>query len=618
MQIRRTTGFLVLSLMTAFFLAACGGGGDSGGGGAKTPVTTTLAALPITTDNATINGAVNPNGDNTVAWFEWGTNSGLSPFNKTPDQTLGSGTADIPVTSKLTGLTSGTTYYFRVAASNPAGTVKGTIVSFVTAAPNTPPAVQTLAHDNLSISGATLHGSVIPNGLATNAYFEWGTDNTFVTPNVTPSQAMGSDLASHQISANLTGLTTGTKYYFRVVATNSAGTSKGAPASFTTNTLSPTVQTNPATSVTTNGAVLNGDVNPNGLATTYHFEWGTDNTFTTFNATPVLSAGTGISSAPVTASISGLTLGTKYYFRITANNSAGDSTGTIRNFTTVNPPPTANAGPDQTVYMLGAFGRTEVTLDGSGSTDGGGGTLTYLWTPPAGVTLSDPTAAKPTFTAPVITYPPDAAENLQFSLIVTSSRGPVSVQDNVSITVKWAFLDDFSVNSISTYTVTKTWGVLGTFTYHTDAASVTTGASNGLMFEHGFGLIDTGLLPIRAFEGVFALNYTRTATHAPGGGIEIRIGEDFNNCYVISPLNGWVAKRFNGSTVDNVAFNPTITTGTGYFIKIVFTPDLTTVEAFGQTISLSADPTPVPVEKFFITTVEQDAYYDNITLDEVY
>ena len=377
--------------------------------------------------------------------------------------------------------------------------------------------------------------------------------------------------------------------------------------------------TDPASPVGTDNALLKGTVNPNGLPTTYHFEWGTDNTFTTDN-TAILSAGSGTTSTPETASISGLALGTTYYFRITASNSAGTSTGTIRNFTTVNPLPIANAGPDQSVYMLDAFGRTVVTLDGSGSADGGGGTLTYLWTQTAGttVTLSDPTAIAPTFTAPVVTYPPNADDNVVFSLTVTSSRGPASVADNVTVNVKWAFLDDFSTDSISTYTLTNTWGVDGTFTYHTDVASVITGASNGLMFEHGFGLVDTDLLPIRTFQGVFALNYTPTTTFSPGGGIEIRIGENFENCYVISPLNGYVQKWFNGVMVDSAEFTPTVSTGTDYFIKIAFTPDITTIEAFGVTVSMSADSTPVPVEKFYITTVEQNAYFDNITLDVVY
>ncbi len=64
-----------------------------------------------------------------------------------------------------------------------------------------------------------------------------------------------------------------------------------------------------------------------------------------------------------------------------------------------NAAPTANAGPDQNVNT-----GSVVTLDGSGSSDANNDTLTYTWTivnKPSGssVTISDPSSAKPTFTA---------------------------------------------------------------------------------------------------------------------------------------------------------------------------------------------------------------------------
>jgi len=60
--------------------------------------------------------------------------------------------------------------------------------------------------------------------------------------------------------------------------------------------------------------------------------------------------------------------------------------------------PIADAGANQTVNE----GAT-VTLDGSASTNGGSGTVTYLWTPPTGITLSSNTIVNPTFTAPAQT-----------------------------------------------------------------------------------------------------------------------------------------------------------------------------------------------------------------------
>jgi hypothetical protein len=82
----------------------------------------------------------------------------------------------------------------------------------------------------------------------------------------------------------------------------------------------------------------------------------------------------------------------------------------------------AQAGPDQTV----SAGQT-VTLDGSASI----AAQTFSWTSPAGITLSDPTSAKPTFTAPDASTGP-----LTFTLTVNGPGGPSSA--TVTITVNAA------------------------------------------------------------------------------------------------------------------------------------------------------------------------------------
>ncbi len=114
------------------------------------------------------------------------------------------------------------------------------------------PTVATDPATSVTTTGGVLNGSVNPNGLATNGWFEWGTDPGLLTFSVTPSQSVGSGTTSQAVAATLSGLASGTTYYFRVAASNSAGPSKGSIASFSTTAaaVAPTVATNPATSVT--------------------------------------------------------------------------------------------------------------------------------------------------------------------------------------------------------------------------------------------------------------------------------------------------------------------------------------------------------------------------------
>jgi len=96
------------------------------------------------------------------------------------------------------------------------------------------------------------------------------------------------------------------------------------------------------------------------------------------------------------------------------------------------PPPTADAGPDQTV----ASGAT-VTLDVAG-TSGMAQPFTYVWrqidTSGSTVDLSNINAAQPTFIAPALGVN-DGVVTLEFSLEVTNSNGDISTADTVSITV---------------------------------------------------------------------------------------------------------------------------------------------------------------------------------------
>ncbi len=91
---------------------------------------TTGAATDVTQTSAILNGTVNPNGESTNYYFEYGADTSYG--STTESTSAGSGTTDVSVSVEITGLTSGTTYHFRLVATNSSGTTYGIDVTFVT------------------------------------------------------------------------------------------------------------------------------------------------------------------------------------------------------------------------------------------------------------------------------------------------------------------------------------------------------------------------------------------------------------------------------------------------------------------------------------------------------
>jgi hypothetical protein len=111
--------------------------------------------------------------------------------------------------------------------------------------------------------------------------------------------------------------------------------------------LVPVVQTIAATNIAVTSATLNGTVNPNGIATSYHFDWGTTLAFD--STTVSIPAGTGTTPVPVNAEIAGLTAETQYFFRIVGTTSAHTYIGDTLSFVTKPLPTLAVTPPNQIV-----------------------------------------------------------------------------------------------------------------------------------------------------------------------------------------------------------------------------------------------------------------------------
>jgi len=194
--------------------------------------------------------------------------------------------------------------------------------------PTIPPTAVTLSGKPITASSAILYGTVNPNGLGTTYYFEYGTTAGYGSSTATESAGSGTNEIA--VNAAVQGLTSKDTYHFRIVANNNAGTSFGDDKTFSSKIIPPTAVTLSGKPITASSAILYGTVNPNGLSTTYYFEYGTTSGYGSSTATE--SVGSGTNEIAVNATVQGLTSKGTYHFRIVANNNAGTSFGDDKTF----------------------------------------------------------------------------------------------------------------------------------------------------------------------------------------------------------------------------------------------------------------------------------------------
>lgn len=294
------------------------------------PAATTGDATDITLSTATLNGVVNPHNDQAMWHFEY--RKAGADWKKTDN----AGVAvenDWTIKAQIFSLEADTTYSYKLIAVNGAGTTTGGEKTFKTAALALP-TVTTGGVKNVTKSSATLTGTINPHDTPTSYWFWYGISpqNMYHTPGQTGLTGKN-DIA---VSADLINLAPSTTYYYRLSANTVKGSVQGEDKTFKTGevTQAPVVMTGQSRNVTASSAMIGGTVNPNGLNTTYYFQYGFTPAFgSTAPATPP-SAGSGTSPVPVSTSLSGLKANTTYYYRIVAVNSGGTITGANMTFQT--------------------------------------------------------------------------------------------------------------------------------------------------------------------------------------------------------------------------------------------------------------------------------------------
>jgi uncharacterized repeat protein (TIGR01451 family) len=201
------------------------------------PTAITYRADNVTQTTADVYGRVNPNGSYTEYWFEYGV--GDSMDRSTSHWHLNQMSGETNVSLMIGNLNPGTTYKFRLMASNGYGTNDGSVNSFTTLSnggyygSTQLPIATTFAASDISQNVAIFHSKVNPMGGATSVWFEYGTSSGNLGLR-TFAQNLGGEYAYRNFAGVVTGLSSGTTYYFRVGAANNKGTAYGEVMSFRT------------------------------------------------------------------------------------------------------------------------------------------------------------------------------------------------------------------------------------------------------------------------------------------------------------------------------------------------------------------------------------------------
>jgi hypothetical protein len=200
------------------------------------PTALTGEASEITPESATVSGTVNPGSaghsaqDDTTYVFQYGTDTLYGSQAPLAPEDAGEGTSPVPATAELEELEPGTTYHYRIVATNDNSgtpqTVDGEDKTFTTV--STPPVLSGVSVSLVAASAAMITGTLEPQGLLTRYELQIG-----ATPGQLQAATTGEATEPTELALTVDALSPGTLYYYTLTATNANGETK-SEGTFTT------------------------------------------------------------------------------------------------------------------------------------------------------------------------------------------------------------------------------------------------------------------------------------------------------------------------------------------------------------------------------------------------
>jgi phosphodiesterase/alkaline phosphatase D-like protein len=444
------------------------------------PAPTLVTSIGAVTDlSANFTGLVNANSGSYTVAFEYGLTTAYGNRLDANVTSL-SGTSNVSLSAALPRAQPSTTYYFRVRLSDGVSFFYGSAAQLTTLNPATLPAAVTGNASAVTATTAQLTADNVKSGSSTATItFEYGPTIAYGSAVSFANQPANRSYPS--LSANLGGLQPSTTYYYRVTASNAQGTVTGAGASFSTRAW-PVISAAAATAILESWADCNAVLNPSGNQANASFEYGPDTTYGSFSASRMVM---GEGTYPFSTTITGLSAGTTYHYRLRLENADGIVYGPDTVFTTLPASSLPSIGP--------ASASTTAAL----------------------VTLSSTVGAGNTAAAIVFEYGPTTAYG-------TSVRYLPDVPAKRAMPV-WVWLTGLPPNTLFHFRVRAT-NAAGTNdgpdgTFFTSVMNLTTGDASSVtsttaVLNGRANLVD-GVSKVVGFEYGPTANYGKIATPSP-------------------------------------------------------------------------------------------------------